>query len=105
MGEDGVEKPEQAGGEENPYDNEESEDGVFTKFVKTLTGQNGYHNDGKDPSFDLLNATALGGTKAMDSVPVGRFSSIFTAIRFSIMWVVFGADAAAFLVASQMARA
>ncbi|AEU38911.1 hypothetical protein [Granulicella mallensis] len=52
--------PEPAGPDENstedPNYKEAPEDGVFTKFVKTLTNQNGYQNDGSDPGFQRLNA-------------------------------------------------
>ena len=78
MGDNSSEKPgapEPAGPEanstEDPNYKEAPEDGVFTKFVKTLTNQNGYQNDGSDPGFQRLNAASLASTTAMSGVDSG----------------------------------
>lgn len=78
MGSNSSEKPgapEPAGPDENstedPNYKETPEDGVFTKFVKTLTNQNGYQNDGSDPGFQRLNAAGLDSAAAMSGMDSG----------------------------------
>ena len=48
-----------------------SEEGVFSKFIKTITFDNSYKNDGKDPGFKTLNAASFDSTAAMSGMKAG----------------------------------
>src|ERR1700761_1106380 len=47
------------------------EDGVFKKTIKTITFQNGYKNDGKDPGFKALAAASMTSLTAISGVKTG----------------------------------
>jgi hypothetical protein len=47
------------------------EEGVFKKTIKTVTFQNGYHNDGKDPGFKALAAASMASLTAISGVKTG----------------------------------
>jgi hypothetical protein len=59
----------------NPSD-ESSHPSVFEKFVKTITFDNGYHNDGKDPGFKALNAAAVNSATAMSGLKPGASQNL-----------------------------
>jgi hypothetical protein len=49
---------------------------VFSKFIKTITGRNGYQNDGKDPGFKALNAAGLSSVSAMPGLEPGSSQTL-----------------------------
>jgi hypothetical protein len=67
---------EQDSGTPDPFMPDKEEESVFQKTQKTVTFSNGYQNDGKDPSFRLLNASSMAASAAISNIPPGTHQNV-----------------------------